>query len=130
MKTCDKRVNYLMASSIQNGPKTMFFKDYSLLVVFNANLRCKCTIPDIYTSNCAGLVVIRSLSTVLGLFKEERKKKKEDEQFAWAAILVYHFRNVCQLRQWYFHAQNNRLINPRCLESRETVKQRRSAKAS
>ena len=128
-----KRVKYLMASSVQNGPKTMFFKDYSLLVVFNAYPRSKCTIPDIYTYNCAGLVVIRSLRTVLGSFKEERKKerkkkkKKEDEQFAWAAILVYHFRNVCQLRQRYFHAQNNRLINPRCLESRETLKQRRSA---
>ena len=127
--TSDKRVNYLMASSVQNGPKTMFFKDYSLLVVFNAYLRSKCTILDIYTCNCAGLVVIRSLRTALGSFKEERKKKKKDEQFAWAAILVYHFRNVCQLRQRYFHAQNNRLINPRCLESRETLKQRRSATA-
>ena len=47
--------------------------------------------------------------------------KEEDEQFAWAAISVYHFRNVCQLRQRYFLAQNNRLINPRCLESRETL---------
>ena len=82
----DKRVNYLIASSVQNGPKTMFFKDYSLLVVFDAYsyLRSKCTIPDIYTCNSAGLVVIRSLRTALGLFKEERKKK--DEQFAWAAI--------------------------------------------
>ena len=123
----DKRVNYLMASSVQNGPKTMFFKDYSLLVVFNAYLRSKCTIPDIYTYNCAGLVVICSLRTVLGSFKEERKKK--DEQFAWAAILVYHFRNVCQLRQRYFQAQNNRLINPRFVESRETLKQRISATA-
>ena len=58
-----------------------------------------------------------------------RKERKKDEQFAWAAILVYHFRNVCQLRHWYFHAQNNRRINPRCLESRETVKQRRFATA-
>ena len=125
----DKRVNYLMASSVQNGPKTMFFKDYSLLVVFNAYLRSKCTIPDIYTCNRAGLVVIRSLRTALGSFKEERKKKKKDEQFAWAAILVYHFRNVCRLRQRHFHAQNNHLINPRCLESRGTLKQRRSATA-
>ena len=82
--TSAKRVNYLMASSVQNGPKSMFFKDYSLLVVFNAYLRCKCTIPDIYTCNCAGLVVIRSLRTALGLFKEERKKerkkKKEEER--------------------------------------------------
>ena len=72
----DKRVNYLMASSVQNGPKTMFFKDYSLLVVFDAYLRSKCTIPDIYTCNCAGLVVIHSHRTALGLFKEERKKKE------------------------------------------------------
>ena len=34
------------------------------------------------------------------------------------------------LRQRYFHAQNNRLINPRCLESRETLQQRRSATPS
>ena len=69
----DKRVNYLMASSVQNGLKTMFFKDYSLLVVFNAYVRRKCTIPDIYTCNCAGLVVIRSLRTAPGLLKEERR---------------------------------------------------------
>ena len=54
----DKRVNHLMASSVQNGPKTMFFKDYSLLVVFDAYLS-KCTIPDIYTCDGAGLIVIR-----------------------------------------------------------------------
>ena len=59
MISSDKRVNYLKASSVQNGLKTMFFKDYSLLVVFNAYLRCKCTIPDIYTCDGAGLVVIR-----------------------------------------------------------------------
>ena len=76
----DKRVNYLMASSVQNGLKTMFFKDYSLLVVFNAYLRSTCTIPDVYTCNCAGLVVIRSLRTALGLLKEERRKKKEEER--------------------------------------------------
>ena len=72
----DKRVNYLMASSVQNGLKPMFFKDYSLLVVFNAYLRSKCTTPDRYTCNCAGLVVIRSLRTALGLLKEERKKER------------------------------------------------------
>ena len=55
----DKRVNYLMASSVQNDLKTMFFKAYSLLVVFNAYLRSKCTTPDIYTCDGAGLVVIR-----------------------------------------------------------------------
>ena len=41
-----------------------------------------------------------------------------------------HFRNVCLLRKRYFHAQNNRLINPRCLESRETLKKRRSETTS
>ena len=111
-----------MKSLVQNCPKTMFFKDYSLLVVFDAYPRSKCTNTDIYTCDGAGLVVIRSLRTALCLSKKKKKKKKkEDEQFAWAAISVYHFRNVCQLRQRYFHAQNNRLINPRCLESRETL---------
>ena len=62
--------------------------------------------------------------------RKKERKKKEDEQFAWAAISVHHFRNVCRLRQRYFHAQNNRLINPRCLESRETLKQRRSVTGS
>ena len=109
----------------------MFFKDYSLLVVFDAYLRSKCTTPDIYTCDGAGLVVIRSLRTALGSSKEERRrKKKEDEQFAWAAISVHHFRNVCPLRQRHFHAQNNCLINPRCLKSREALKQRRSATVS
>ena len=55
----------------------MFFKDYSLLVVFDAYLRSKCTTPDIYTCDGAGLVVIRSLRTALGLLKEERKKEGE-----------------------------------------------------
>ena len=45
--------------TVQNGPKPMFFKDYSLLVVFDAYLRSKCTIPDIYTCDGAGLIVIR-----------------------------------------------------------------------
>ena len=36
-----------MKSLVQSGPKTMFFKDYSLLVVFDAYLRSKCTNPDI-----------------------------------------------------------------------------------
>ena len=72
----DKRVNYLMASSVQNGPKTMFFKDYSLLVVFDAYLRSKCTIPDIYTFDCADLVLIRSLRTALGSLKEEEDERR------------------------------------------------------
>ena len=84
------------AFAAQNGPKSMFFKDYSLLVVFDAYLGSKCTTSDIYTCDCSGLVVIRSLRTALGLSKEERKKKK---QFAWAAISVYHLRNDCQVRQ-------------------------------
>ena len=48
-----------VAVIVQNGPKPMFFKDYSLLVVFYAYLKSKCTTPDIYTCNCVGLVVIR-----------------------------------------------------------------------
>ena len=104
----------------------MFFKEYSLLVVFDVYLRSKCTTPDIYTCDGASLIVIRSLTTALGLLKEGR----EDEQFAWVAISVYHFRKVCLVRQRHFHAQNNRLINPRCLESREMLKQRRSSTAS
>ena len=48
-------------------------------------------LPRICTRVCAGLVVIVSLRTALGSLKE-------DKQFAWATISVYHFRNVCQLR--------------------------------
>ena len=77
----------------------MLFEDYSLLVMFDAYLRSQCTTSDAYTCDCAGLVVIRSLRTALGLSKEEERKKerkkKKDEQFAWAAISVYHFRDVC-----------------------------------
>ena len=80
MISSNKRVNYLMASSVQNGLKSMFFKDYSLLVVFNAYLRSKCTTADIYTCTCAGLVAIRSLRTALGLLKEEERRKKKEER--------------------------------------------------
>ena len=65
------------AFAAQNGPKSMFFKDYSLLVVFDAYLGSKCTTSDIYTCDCSGLVVIRSLRTALGLSKEEEERKKE-----------------------------------------------------
>ena len=54
----------------------MFFKDYSLLVVFDAYPRSKCTNPDIYTCDGAGLVVIRSLRTALGLSKEEEEEEE------------------------------------------------------
>ena len=47
-----------MASAVQDGQKTMFFENNSLLVVFDAYLRSKCTIPDTYTCDGAGLVVI------------------------------------------------------------------------
>ena len=57
-----------------SSPKTMFFEDCSLLVVFGDYLRSKCTIPDIYTCICAGLVVIRSLRTALGSLKEEEER--------------------------------------------------------
>ena len=66
-----------VALTVQNGPKTMFFKDYSPLVVFDAYLRTKCTTPDIYTCDGAGLVVIRSLRTALGLSKEEEEEEEE-----------------------------------------------------
>ena len=71
-----------------SSPKTMFFKDCSLLVVFDAYLGSWCTIPDIYS---AGLVVIPSLRTALGSLKEVRV----GEDFS---LLL---RNVCQLSQRY-----------------------------
>ena len=70
----------------------MFFAEYSLLAMFDTYPANKCTTSDIYTCVYAGLVVIASLRTALGSLKEE------DEQFAWATISVYHFRNVCQPR--------------------------------
>ena len=74
----------------------MFFAEYSLLAMFDTYPASKCTTQNMYTRICAGLVAIVSLRTALGSLKEERKKK--DEQFAWATISVYHFRNVCQPR--------------------------------
>ena len=65
-----------MKSLVQNGPKTMFFKDHSLLEVFDAYLRTKCTTPDIYTCDGASLIVIRSLRTALGLSKEEEEEER------------------------------------------------------
>ena len=69
-----------MESSVQNGPKTRFFKDYSLLVVFTAYLRSKCTIPDIYTYKCAGLVVIRSLRTRSARLVQRKKERKRERK--------------------------------------------------
>ena len=89
-----------------SSPKTMFFKDCSLLVVFDAYLRSRCTIPDIYTCVCAGLVVILALRTALGSLKEEERKKKEDEQFAWAAILVYRLETSVSLAKGIFKLRN------------------------
>ena len=70
--------------------------------MFDTYPASKCTM---YTCVCAGLVVIDSLRTALGSLKEEERKKErkkeedeEDEQFAWATISVYHFRNVRQPR--------------------------------
>ena len=71
----------------------MFFAEYSLLAMFDTYPASKCTTQNMYTCVCAGLVVIVSLRTALGSLKEE-----EEEQFAWATISVYHFRNVCQPR--------------------------------
>ena len=77
----------------------MFFAEYSLLAMFDTYPASKCTTQNMYTCICAGLVAIVSLRTALGSLKEERKKEEdEDEQFAWATISVYHFRNVCQPR--------------------------------
>ena len=73
----------------------MFFAEYSLLAMFDTYPASKCTTQNMYTRICAGLVVIVSLRTALGSLKEE---EDEDEQFAWATISVYHFRNVCQPR--------------------------------
>ena len=83
----------------------MFFAEYSLLAMFDTYPASKCTTQNMYTRVCAGVVVIVSLRTALGSLKEEEERKKEedeedeeDEQFAWATISVYHFRNVCQPR--------------------------------
>ena len=73
----------------------MFFAEYSLLAMFDTYPASKCTTQNMYTRVCAGVVVIVSLRTALGSLKEE---EDEDEQFAWATISVYHFRNVCQPR--------------------------------
>ena len=73
----------------------MFLAEYSLLAMFDTYPASKCTTQNMYTCVCAGLVVIVSLRTALGSLKEEERKKKEDEHFAWATISVYHFRNVC-----------------------------------
>ena len=77
-----------------------FFAEYSLLAMFGTYPASKCTTQNMYTRVCAGVVVIVSLRTALGSLKEEERKKEEDEdeQFAWATISVYHFRNVCQPR--------------------------------
>ena len=81
----------------------MFFAEYSLLAMFDTYPASKCTTQNMYTRVCAGVVVIVSLRTALGSLKEEEEERKkeedeEDEQFAWATISVYHFRNVCQPR--------------------------------
>ena len=56
-------------------------------------------------------------STLKNFFLKKEEEEEEEEKmnwhFAWAAISVYRFRNFSQLRQRYFHAQNNRLIDPR-----------------
>ena len=62
--------------AVQNGPNSMFLKDYSLLVVFDAYLGSECTTPDVYTCACASLVVILSLRTALGLSKEEEEEER------------------------------------------------------
>ena len=81
-------------NGVAGSPKCMFLAEYSLLIMFEAYPASKCTTLRMYTCVCAGLVAFSSPSTALGSLKEEERKKKEDEQFAWATILVYHFRNV------------------------------------
>ena len=68
----------------------MFFAEYSLLAMFDTYPASKCTTQNMYNCVCVGLVVNVSLRTALGSLK--------DEQFAWATISVYRFRNVCQPR--------------------------------
>ena len=98
-----KRVTDIKQNGVVCSPKCMFFAEYSLLAMFDTYPASKCTTQNMYTRICAGLVAIVSLRTALGSLKEERKKERkkeedEDEQFAWATISVYHFRNVCQPR--------------------------------
>ena len=68
-----------MKSLVRNGPKTMFFKDYSLLVVFDAYLRSKCTNPDIiiHMRWCR----FRSLMTALCLSKKKNNSRGRRFQF-------------------------------------------------
>ena len=95
-----KRVTDIKQNGVVCSPKCMFFAEYSLLAMFDTYPASKCTTQNMYTRICAGLVAIVSLRTALGCLKEEERKKEEDEdeQFAWATISVYHFRNVCQPR--------------------------------
>ena len=76
----------------------MFFAEYSLLAMFDTYPASRCTTQNMYMCVCAGLIVIDSLRTALGSLKEEEEERKkeedEDEQFAWATISVYHFRNI------------------------------------
>ena len=70
--------------------------EYSLLAMFDTYLASKCTTQNMYTCVCwFGSHCFTQDSARL---TERRKKEDEDEQFAWAAISVYHFRNVCQPR--------------------------------
>ena len=57
--------------AVQNGPNSMFLKDYSLLVMFDAYLGSECTTPD---GDGAGLVAVLFLRTALGLLKEEERR--------------------------------------------------------
>ena len=57
----------------QNGLKSMFFRNCTLQIVLGAYLRGECTTPDVYTCDCAGLVVIHSLRLALGSLKEEER---------------------------------------------------------
>ena len=56
----------------------MFFAEYSLLAMFDTYPASKCTTQNMYTCVCAGLVVIVSLRTALGLLKERKKERKKE----------------------------------------------------
>ena len=78
----------------------MFFAEYSLLALFDTYPASKCTTQNMYTRVCAGHGSHCFTQDSARLPERRRRKKEdeEDEQFAWAAISVYHFRNVCQPR--------------------------------
>ena len=104
--------------AVQNGPKAMFFKDYSFLVAFNAYLRSECTTPDAYACVSAGFVLIRSFRTVLGSLKEEEEERRKKM-------------NNSRGRRFYFSAQKRLSAQPKVsLSSGTSPDQSQMAKVS